>query len=155
MKKAMILYYSRTGTTKKVAERLANDLDADIEEVVDMKSRAGPLGYVTAGRDAMKKRLTNLEPLKSDVSKYDLVVIGTPIWAWTMTPAIRTLLTEQGKNLKNVAFFCTMGGSGDDKSFEVMEKLSQNPIATLTLLTKEVNNGSADAKIEEFEKKLK
>ncbi|MFH2027554.1 MAG: hypothetical protein ABIJ08_00305 [Nanoarchaeota archaeon] len=87
--KTLITYYSRTGTTRKVANEIAVQLGCDTDEIIDKTKRSGPLGYITSGRDAMKKSLTEIET-KKDPSQYDLVIIGTPIWAWTMAPAIRT-----------------------------------------------------------------
>jgi flavodoxin len=151
MKKALIVFYSRTGTTRKVAEQIAKEIGADMEEIIDNKSRSGPLGYVKAGRDAMKKNLTDIQTIKKDIAKYDLVIIGTPIWAWAMTPAIRTFIKANKSKLKNVAFFCTMGGSGDDKAFkEMQEIIGKNPKAVLALLTKEVRSGNFKDKIKQF-----
>ena len=54
--KTLVVLYSRTGTTKKVGEEIAAALKADVEEIIDTKKRSGPIGYVQAGRDAMKKK---------------------------------------------------------------------------------------------------
>ena len=149
--KTLVVYYSRTGTTRKVAEEIAKLLKADIDEVVDLKNREGPINYVIAGKDASMKKLTEIKT-KKDASKYDLVIIGTPIWNWTVTPAIRTYLTKN--KVKQTAFFCTMGGSGDKKAFDAMEELSKKPKATLTLLTKEVTEEKHLEKVKEFVAKL-
>jgi flavodoxin len=149
--KTLILFYSRTGTTRIVAEKIAAALDADIEEVIDKKDRSGPIGWILAGRDAMKKNLTEIGPLKKILSAYDLVVIGTPVWAGTMTPAIRTVLTEQKQNLKNLAFFTTQGGANEQKVFSNLEELTGvTPITKIFLTTKEVKNNQVDDKIKEF-----
>jgi multimeric flavodoxin WrbA len=100
----------------------------------------------------MKRKLTKLEPLEKNPDEYDLVIIGTPVWAWNMSVPIRTYLSEQKDNLKNkVAFFCTMGGSGDKKSFlEMQNLLDKNPIATLALTTKEVVSNNFSGKMDKF-----
>jgi flavodoxin len=138
--KTLVVFYSRTGTTKKVGEMIAQKLNADVEEIKDTVDRSGAKGYLISGRDAMKKRLTKLEPSKFNPADYDLVIIGTPVWGWNMSVPVRTYLTEQKDNFQNkVAFFVTMGGSGDQKAFLGMEKmLSKKPVAVFSATTREV-----------------
>jgi len=71
--KALVVYYSRTNSTKKIAESVAKCLKADIDEIIDKKSRSGPIGFLTGGRDAMQKKETAIEFEKSP-EKYDLVI---------------------------------------------------------------------------------
>ncbi len=149
-KKILVVFYSRTGNTKKLAEKIARKLDADIEEIIDKKSRKGILGYVFGGRDAFRKSTTEII-FKKDPEKYRLVVIGTPVWAGTVVPAVRTYLIENKSKLKKVAFFCTFGG-GAGKTFKEMGEISGKPLATLGLKDK----NSEDAKeIDKFCSKLK
>jgi flavodoxin len=154
--KTLILYYSRTGTTKIAAEKIAAALCADIEEIIDKKDRSGPMGWILSGRDAMKKNLTETGPLKKILSAYDLVVVGTPVWAGTMTPAIRTVLAEQKQNLKKLAFFTTQGGANEQKVFNDLEELcGLKPIAKMFLPTKVVKHNQIEEKVKEFADKCK
>ena len=68
MNSPLVVYYSRTGNTRKLAKIIAEKLKADIEEIEDSTSRSGPLGWLRAGRDAGLKSLTKLKPLKKDPS---------------------------------------------------------------------------------------
>jgi len=155
MKKILIAYYSRTGITKKVAEKLKEKLGADIEEIKDTVDRKGIKGYLLSGRDAMQRKLTKLEPAISSLENYDLVIIGTPIWGWNMSVPVRTYLTNQKDKFKSVAFFCTMGGSGDAKAFKEMSEISGKiPMATLALNTFEVVKNNCEDKIKEFSDKI-
>ena len=56
--KSLVVFYSRSGTTRKVAEKITNLLKSDIEEDIDMKNRAGALGGFISAKDAALKRLT-------------------------------------------------------------------------------------------------
>ena len=58
--KTLIVYYSRTGLTKKIATHISETLKADIDEIIDTKKRSGAIGYMSGGRDAMKGSLTNI-----------------------------------------------------------------------------------------------
>lgn len=153
--KKLIVFYSRTGVTRRIAELLTQKLQCDMEEIIDTKDRKGAMGYLMAGRDATLKNLTILQPIKQDPSHYDLVIIGTPIWAWTMVPAIRTYLTEQKGKFRQVAFFCTQGGSGAEKTFKELEDICGiKPVAVLQLKTKEVLKGNIEKDIEDFIRKI-
>ncbi len=153
--KTLVVYYSRTGTTKKVGDLIASKLDADIEEIIDVKSRKGPIGYIVSGREAMKKVIPEIQDIKRQVKDYDILIIGTPIWGWNMSSPVRAYLEKIKNDVPQVAFFCTMGGSGDDKAFKEMESICHTvPKATLALITKEVVQERHEDKIEAFVGKL-
>ncbi|MFH1248895.1 MAG: NAD(P)H-dependent oxidoreductase [archaeon] len=84
--KTLVVYYSRTGTTKKVASEIASILKCGIEEIIDLKNRSGPIGWINAGRDGMKKILSDISRIKKNPADYDLVIIGTPIWGGNVSP---------------------------------------------------------------------
>lgn len=121
--KILVVYYSRTGRTEQAAKEIAGKLGADIEKIGDKKKREGIWGFVFGGRDAMKKRLTEIE-MEIDPGDYDLVIVGTPVWAGNMTPAIRTYLVQTAGRLNKVAFFNTSGGTDPKKIASMMEELS-------------------------------
>ncbi len=153
--KTLIVFYSRTNVTKKIAEALATQLDADLEQIKSVKSYAGPIGYLMAGREATLRKSTDIEPTAKNPADYDLVVVGTPIWSFNMSSPVRAYLEQQKDNLKKVAFFCTMGGSGDLRAFADMTKAGgQESVARLTLLTKEVTENKFSDKLKEFTDKL-
>lgn len=137
--KTLIVYYSRDGHTRMVAKELAEALGADIEEIYEVKSREGVLGYLSAGKDAMLKKQVEIKPFSVDPILYDLVIIGTPVWGFTMCCGVRSWLTRYGSTLKNVAFFATMGGSGDKRAFSGMAELcGQAPLAKASFIDKAI-----------------
>jgi menaquinone-dependent protoporphyrinogen IX oxidase len=153
---ALIVYYSRSGQTRKVAEELAKALQCDVEEIFDTVNRAGPLGFLSAGRQAGNKSLTKLQPVKNDPSKYDLVIIGTPVWARHVSTPIRTYLAESKEKLKNVAFFCTEGSTGNEATFSDMEEVSgKKPKTTLVITAADLKDGSYTEKAKKFADSLK
>jgi len=150
--KTLVVYYSRTGNTKKVGQEIARQLKADEEEIFDVKDRRGPLGFLRSGREAKNKVLAEIRPTKKDPSKYDLVLIGTPIWAANMSSPVRTYLSQN--KFKRVAFFLT-GGGVPGKTFEDMEILAGKPVATLAITSKEVAQNTYSGKVKEFVASLK
>ena len=151
----LIVYYTRTGYTKTIALELADVLSAELEEIKETKSRAGMVGYLSAGKDATLQKATPIEFSDIDPITYDLVIIGTPVWAFTMASGVRTWLTKHGKDLKKVAFFATMGGNGDQRTFTHMQKLcGQAPIATATFIDKKIAKGEYKEQLDAFVKKI-
>ncbi len=106
--KTLVVYYSRTGSTKNAAEHIAKQLGADLDELIDSKNRMGLWGWLMAGRDALRKYTTTLMDIKKNPADYDLVIIGTPIWAGTITPAIRTYVIKYAGNPYLPVFWQTL-----------------------------------------------
>lgn len=153
--KTLVVYYSRTGVTRTVAQALAGQLQADIEELRDHKARTGPWGWITACMDAMCKRPTEIDPPVKDPAAYDLVLVGTPVWAYTMAPAVRTYLSQRGRAIKRAAWFCTMGSSGDRRTFSHMAVLAGKlPAAVLALLERDVRSGAFAASVNDLVSQL-
>lgn len=153
--KILVAYYSRTGTTKKIAEAIASILECDIEEVLDTKKRSGVLGWLRCGRDAGLKKLTIIEKTRKHPCMYDVVVIGTPVWNNTMSTPIRTYISQYREHFKKVAFFCTQDGS-ESAAIKDMEILcGEKPIASLKLRRKrEVETEEYVEKVEQFAAKI-
>ncbi len=154
--KTLVVFYSRDGTTKEIAKTISKVMNADIEEVIDLKNRRGFFAYFTAGYEAGNRKLAAIKKTKKDPNRYDLIVIGTPIWSWKMTPAVRTYIENNKSNFKKVAFFCVMGGSGDKDTFLDMATISKKkPVATVSFRTFEVKQKNYQEKVKEFAKKIK
>lgn len=150
-KDMLVVYYSRTGTTRRVAEALAAELDAELEEVIDTTPRAGAFGYIKAGKDALFKKPTGIEEREKDPAEFGLVLVGTPVWASAVTPAIRTYLQQNGSGIEQPIFFLTTGGTGIDSTFRQMEELcGRKPLATFSLLAREVKKDEYAAKVQAF-----
>ena len=155
--KALVVFYTRTGTTKKAADAIAKELGCESEELFDNKNRSGVLGYLFAGKDAMLKTMEKLKELKHNPADYDLIIVGTPVWNFTVSTPIRTFLITHKDRLKKVAFFFTGGGGGNvNKNVfpHMTVACGKDPVATLALRTDEVVKGEHMQKIKEFVKKL-
>ena len=148
----LVVYYSRTGATRKAAEYITKQLGADMEEIIDMKKRSGIWGFLIGGRDALRRKETEINEIKKDPSKYDLVIAGSPMWAGNITPATRTYLNKFKTDIKSVAFFATSGGSNQEKIFEEAKNLLDKEIISLMgICTKELKDDSVfDAKLSLF-----
>jgi flavodoxin len=153
--KSLVIYYSRTGHTAKIAQELADALECDIEEIIDTKKRSGVLGWLRSGRDAGNQSLTVLKDPIKDPANYDLVIIGTPLWAGHVSTPVRTYIHQNQAKFNNVAFFCTAGGNKFSGVFDDMGELSGiAPVATLGVRGKEIKKRTYIVKIEDFIKAI-
>ncbi len=149
--KGLVAFYSRTGTTKQAANYLAGRLGYDMAEIIDLKDRSGPKGYMTGGHDAFCKRFTEIQEPAKDPLDYDIVIIGTPVWGLNITPAVRTYLEKNKANFPEVAFFCVEGGTGGKRAFKNMQALCAKPPQGVCELTKrEVKTGAHQQKLDKF-----
>ena len=136
--KSLVAYYSRTNITKKLAEDIAAKTDSDIEEIKPKVNYQGKLGYARGGKHAIQEKIIDLEELKYDPQDYDVIYLGTPVWASkAANPLITYIKLNEGK-FNDVKFFITAGGSGFDSTFKQLEKYTKKPLGTLALTTKEV-----------------
>lgn len=153
--KILIAFYSRTGLTRKLAGKLASDLNADLEEIIDKDKRQGVLGYLRSGREAMGERPASIEPVKIDPTDYDLVIVGTPVWAYNMSCPVRTYLTENKGRIKKLACLITLGGQGAEKTISKMSELTGlESVANLVVLSREIASNDYQFKIDAFSKEL-
>lgn len=124
--KTLVVYYSRSGKTKFVAEKIASELKADIEEIADKKNRSGRLGFLKAGYDATRGNETEIEEIKKSPKNYDLIIVGTPVWNSRPAAAISTYLKRNNLSEKKVAIFCTKDSEGKEKAVERTKALISN-----------------------------
>lgn len=153
--KTLVVYYTRTGNSKFVAETVASELGADIEEVVDLKNRQGKLAYMSCGRDAMGGKMTEIAQTMKNPADYDLIVIVQPVWAWSPTPAIRTYLSKNDLVYKKVALF--FGGESLKQAVDKTKALLPNSTFVDYLAVEEPLKNKEDAtkKITDWSRKLK
>ena len=118
--KILVLYYSQTSNTKTVATEIATRLGADIEEIVPVNPYDGDF-KATIDR-CMEERqqgiITEIQPLASNIDKYDVIFIGYPVWFGTYAPPIATFLDQVDLSGKKVVPFCTFGSGGLDSSIK-------------------------------------
>ena len=155
--KSLVVYYSRNGNTRFVAEKISHEIDGDIEEIIDKKRRKGPLGFVIGGFDATRGRLTKIAEIQKSPRDYDLIVVGTPMWNKRITPAVRTYLKNNNFSEKKVALFCTSLGSQSDRVFKTLKEIMQGCVfvGELAISNVQKDRGDTEKKISEWSRNLK
>lgn len=122
--KMLIMYYSLMGNTKFIAETIKEVTSADIQPLVPIKdlNPESSTKYMWGGMQATMKKKPELEPFKHNPNDYDLLIIGTPVWAWQASPPIRSLVNSCDFTKKKVALWCCCAGKGI-KAMERYKKL--------------------------------
>jgi len=128
MSDILVVYYSRTGKTRFVAEKLAGLLGADLAEIRESKDRRGALGFVSAGKDTVLKRDVALEAAP-DPGPYRVVLLGMPVWAFQPPAPVRAYLAGADLTDKTVCAFCTSDGSSGKGVFKALNKTLPRPLA--------------------------
>jgi flavodoxin len=110
-KKVLVVYFSRTGNTKKVAEDIAARLDADTERIISTKNLSGCSGLLgILIKTILKKPITIAEPEKSPAD-YGLVILGTPCWGGKASGPVAAYAGKFKGFFKRVAYFYTSKGT--------------------------------------------
>lgn len=150
--KALVVYFSCTGNTKSVAEKIAQLTGADLYEIVpEIPYTAEDLNY---NNDSCRANREMDDPSARpaigsnavEISVYDTVFIGYPIWWGTMPRIINTFLDTYDLSGKTVMPFCTSGRTGVSKS--VSDIRAQEPAADVRDGLRA--SGSSDSRIDEW-----
>jgi flavodoxin len=111
MMKICIIYHSETGNTRRVAQHIASACDGKLIEVSDKASHNRLTRFLVQCKQAQGEEKTPVEPASIDVSAYDQLVFGSPVWAFKPTPAIHAAIDAvKGCEGKRATVFCTHGG---------------------------------------------
>ncbi|MFH1458966.1 MAG: hypothetical protein ABIG64_01145 [Candidatus Omnitrophota bacterium] len=124
MNKAIVVFYSYSGNTEKIAHVLRNCLEELYQtDVIRLDSLDEPKSFFKqCWRALIKKTAVIKEDIRFDLKDYAVIAIGTPVWAFGPAPAVRTYLKKvKGLNGKKIVLFGTYGsGAGKDKCIETM-----------------------------------
>jgi flavodoxin len=153
--KPLVVFYSRTGTTTKVANAIAENLKCDIEEIIDTANRKGLFGWLRSGRDGMKKKLTVIQPTKKNPGDYDIVILGTPNWGAMPAPAIRAYIEQNKSKFKNIAFFVTSASGNNEALLKELALIcGKQPCQTFGIKQGQVKKGEIAEPVKQFTAKL-
>lgn len=109
---AIVIYYSYSGNTRRVAEKIGNAIGADLAEIKTVKPYTGNYDEVVdqGRREVNGSFLPEIKPLDIDPSRYGTVILGTPVWWYTFAPAMNSFLHGVNLSGKTVYPFATNGG---------------------------------------------
>jgi len=137
MKRA-IIYYSLSENTKDAAEKIASELEIPafrIDLVTPLPTEKGKQ-MMTGGMQATFGLKPPITGVPDDLSSYDDIIIGTPIWAGKTASPINTLLREYGIADKVTSVFTCSGGGDNDKCIKRLRKILKNLKSEVALIDK-------------------
>jgi len=118
--KALVVYYSSTGKTELVAKAIAKILNADIWKIEELKKKGVFARYISGAISAAKGEYSEIKPIDHNIGDYDLIFIGTPVWAFKPTPAINAFISKANFKDKKVIIFVTMRGMGGKSAIRAL-----------------------------------
>jgi flavodoxin len=142
--RVLVVFFSRTGTTRCLAEHIARATQGELEELQEHRSRRGIMGWLRSGYEGTYRLSAAILPLRRSLRDYDLVYVGSPTWNQSLASPVRRFLADNAGALPNVALFATCAGKGATEVIvQMSEMLNHSPLATLAMLENDVKHGAA------------
>ncbi len=162
MEKDLIVYYSLEGNTEYVVGKISDATGADTLRLVPKKAyhTKGFAKFFWGGKSAVMAEKPALEAYDIDLSEYDRVIFGTPVWAGNYTPPLRSFIEENAAALKGKRFaaFACQSGAGAEKALGKLAKslgIDGFEQKAVFIDPKERASSEKDAQIGEFCEKLR
>lgn len=158
--KAILAYYSQTGNTEKVAKRIVNTIQSKSIDVKTLSiERSQERSYEENVEDAKEEKLAEIETVKTDMSDFDILFLGTPVWCGKPATPINTFMDQcEGLNGTKIVSFVTHGGGGPSMTFDMiknkLETKGGNVVEELSLSSEEVSTKTEKEKVEELISRL-
>jgi len=126
--KILIIYYSLDGHTRFVAGKIASISGGDLLELSTVKQLPGGnlVKHFWGGKQVITGEKPELLPFSKNPADYDLIFIGTPVWAFSYVPAFKTFFGRIKISGKKIALFCTNGGAPGATLKNLKKELSDN-----------------------------
>ncbi len=130
MKKSIFVYFSYSGDNDKLANLLQKKINCETLKLVPEKEYTNSSIKILfqGGNESLKKKCPNLKAYDFNPDNYDLIIIGTPVWAWTLSPVLRSFLANNSFDKKTVAITCTHRGSAGKTIENIENELRGNEI---------------------------
>lgn len=123
---SLVVVYSQTGATQQVADQIKELTGADMEVLKCVEPYTGDFGQTIERwqKELAEGTVAALEPLTTDIAKYDTIYLGYPIWGGTYAPPVASFLTNNSLEGKVVIPFCTFGSGGLNTSTDQLKKVA-------------------------------
>lgn len=155
--KTLIVYFSLEGNTEYVVDMMSKEIGADVLRLIPKKAYhdKGFAKFFWGGKSAVMAEKPELEAYSVDLSQYERVVFGFPVWASNLTPPLRTFIEDNANAIKgkNFAAFACQSGSGAEKAFAKLAKalgVSEIEKTAVFIDPKARHDEGKDGQIKEF-----
>lgn len=130
MSKILCVYFSRTGKTEALVQDIARELGCEAVKLEDGVDRSGLGGWLLSGMQAMARKIPPVKKPETSLplEEYDLVILGTPVWAGRCSAPVRSFLLQYGEELRSVAYVITRGSDNHyEQVFDQMDLYVPHP----------------------------
>ena len=120
----LVVYFSFDGNTKFIAEKIADTLCADMIELRTSKKypTEGFQKFFWGGKSVIFGEKPKLANKPIDISRYETIIIGTPVWAGSYSPLIKSFISQYQIQDKRIALFASHAGGGAEKCFHKLKQ---------------------------------
>ena len=110
--KTLVVYYSYSNNTRQIAKKIKQKLNCDILELKPKIpfSKDYQTGVDEYQNNESEKKTVEIENINLNLDNYDKIILGTPVWWYTITPPIRTFLKNNDLKNKKIYPFATNAG---------------------------------------------
>jgi hypothetical protein len=151
MNNVLVIVYSCTGTSRRVAELLCSQQNWHIANVTEVRPRSGALGSLRCVLDSLFRRQPPIRYDGPPPGDFDAVVLVSPIWMLRLAGPMRSFVARQRQRLPDVAVLSVMGGQGaSNAAAEIADLLGRAPILSSSVTMREVDDGSCAARLQAF-----
>lgn len=155
-KKILVVYYTRTNNSAKIAETIHRELGGDVEKLRDGVDRNGIFGLARTALQGMRGAEVDICSSNHDPKEYETVVMITPTWMMKVSSPIRTYINRNKDKFNNVAFVSTQGGNHKSNVLKEMSELTgKKPLNECLIQGKEMKSEAWMNIIKDFCSKLK
>ena len=130
-KRRIVIYYSYTGHTKMIANIIKKKLDCDVLELEPKYEFSSDYDEVVKEyqNNEKDKNTVEIKDININLDNYDEIIIGSPVWWYSITPVVREFLKENNLEGKTVIPFATNAG-WLGRTFKEIEELCKNSSVT-------------------------
>ena len=120
----LVVFFSFDGNTKFIAETIADTINADVVELKTSKKypTEGFQKYFWGGKSVIFGEKPQLINDRIDWNRYETILIGTPVWAGSYAPPVKSFINQYHIQGKQVALFASHGGGGAEKCFAKLKE---------------------------------
>lgn len=156
--KALVVYYSLTGKTEAAAQAIADYLKVKIIKIEEIGFRRGIWGFIKSGFEAVTGSCSELKPMDFDLSEYDTILIGSPVWAGSPTPAVNAFISEAELKRKKVIIFFTQFSKKNERAVQLLrEKIKRkggNVVSSFSVAAKALSKDQIAQEARKYVKEL-
>ena len=151
MNKVLVVVYSYTGTSRRVAQLLCSQQGWRLEEIAEVRARRGASGRLRCLLDSLFRRRPRISYDGPPPRDFDVVVLVSPIWGLHLAGPMRSFVARRRDHLPEVAVVSVMGGRGAPNAVaEIGRIVGRAPILSTAFTKREVDNSSFATRLQAF-----